>query len=324
MFLTVRTDQEMDPAGEEFVRSAIAHQGALLGHQASQLSSTAQEVETLTAQMAELSGRFRELQDVLSSVASGVPRPLTQHEPEPHANNPPLYDGDPNSCRAFLSQCALVFALQPRRYATERLKVAYVITLLTGKAREWGTAVWDAKAHFCSDFEEFRCEMTKLFDRSVKGDEAASKLARLRQGKHSVTEYAILFKTLAASCDWNEGALRAMFREGLNFGIQDEIATHELPKDLEGFIDLATRVESRLHLRQQRLASRPSLGLEAAQPFKAQQPPQLSQTDPEPMQLGRLRLSAHEKQQRLVQGLCLYCGRPGHFAQLCPLKAKAH
>ncbi len=61
-FLIVRTDM-MDPAGEEFVRSAIAHQGALLGHQASQLSSTNQEVETLTAQVVELSWRFRELQN---------------------------------------------------------------------------------------------------------------------------------------------------------------------------------------------------------------------------------------------------------------------
>ncbi len=119
----------MDPAGEEFVRSAIAHQGALLGHQASQLSSTAQEVETLTAQVAELSGRFRELQqNVLLSSASAAPLPLSHREPEPHANNPPLYDGDPNSCRAFLSQCSLVFVLQTRRYATERLKIAYVIT----------------------------------------------------------------------------------------------------------------------------------------------------------------------------------------------------
>ncbi|KAL0168942.1 hypothetical protein M9458_037164, partial [Cirrhinus mrigala] len=289
----------MDPAGEEFVHSAIAHQGALLGHQASQLSSTAQEVETLTVQMAELSGRFRELQDVMSSPTSGVPLSLTQREPEPHANNPPLYDGDPNSCRAFLSQCSLVFALQPRRYATERLKVAYVITLLTGKAREWGTAVWDAGASFCTDFEEFRAEMTKLFDRSVKGDEAASKLARLRQGGRSVTEYAILFKTLAASCDWNEGALRAMFREGLNFDIQDEIATHDLPQDLEGFINLATRVESRLRLRQRRLAPRSSWRLEETLPSKSHPPPQSPLAEPEPMQLGRIRLSAQEKQQRL-------------------------
>ncbi len=315
----------MDPAGDEFVRSAIAHQGALLGHQASQLSSTAQEVETLTAQLAELSGRFRELQqNVLLSSASAASLPLSHREPEPHANNPPLYDGDPNSCRAFLSQCSLVFALQPRRYATERLKVAYVITLLTGRAREWGTSVWDAGALFCNDFEDFRCEMTRLFDRSVRGDEAASKLARLRQGGRSVTEYAIQFKTLAASCDWNEGALRAMFREGLNYEIQDEIATHEQPQDLEGFINLAIRVEGRLLLRQRRLTPRSSWGLEETQPFKGHPPPQSPLPDPEPMQLGGLRLSARERQLRLVQGLCLYCGKPGHFALSCPLKAKAH
>ncbi len=317
----------MDPAGEEFVRSAIAHQGALLGHQASQLSSTSQEVQTLTAQMAELSGRFRELQNnVLSSSASAaiLPQSHSDREPEPHANNPSLYDGDPNSCRAFLSQCSLVFALQPRRYATERLKIAYVITLLTGRAREWGTAVWDTGASFCNVFDDFRCEMTRLFDRSVRGDEAASKLARLRQGGRSVTDYAIQFKTLAASCDWNEGALRAMFREGLNFEIQDEIATHELPLDLEGFINLAIRVESRLRLRQRRLAPRSSWGLEEVQSFKAQPPPQSPLPDPEPMQLGRLRLSAQERQQRLVQGLCLYCGKQGHYALSCPLKAKAH
>ncbi|KAL0180387.1 hypothetical protein M9458_025829 [Cirrhinus mrigala] len=213
----------------------------------------------------------------MSSLMSGAPLSLTQCEPKPHAYNPPLYNGDPNSCRVFLSQCSLVFALQPRRYATQRLKVAYVITLLPGKAREWGTAVWDASASFCTDFEEFRAEMTKLFDRSVKGDEAASKLAWLRQGSHSVTEYAILFKTLAASCDWNEGALQAMFREVLNFDIQDEIATHDLPQDLEGFINLATRVESHLHLCQ----------LEETLPSKSHSPPQSPLAEPEPMDLGQ-------------------------------------
>ncbi len=172
----------MDPAGGEFVRSAIAHQGALLGHQASQLSSTTQEVEILTAQLAELSSRLRELQhNVLSSSASAalLPQSRRDREPEPHANNPLLYDGDPNSCWAFLSQCSLVFTLQPHWYATERLKIAYVITLLTGRAREWVTAVWDRGASFCNDFEEFHCEMTRLFDRLVRGDEAASKLVQL-------------------------------------------------------------------------------------------------------------------------------------------------
>ncbi len=166
--------------------------------------------------------------------------------------------------------------------------------------------------------------MTKLFDRSVRGHEAAPKLARLHQGGCSVTDYAIQFKTLTASCDWNEGALRAMFQEGLNFEIQDEIATHELPLDLEGFINLPTRVESRLRLHQRRLAPLLVLGAGGGPAFQGPPTTSITLPDPGPMQLGRLRLSAQERQQRLVQGLCLYCGKQGHFALSCPLKAKAH
>ncbi len=135
-----------------------------------------------------------------------------------------------------------------------------------------------------------------------------------------MTDYAIQFKTLAASCDWNEGALRAMLGRGLTLRSRMRL----LPLDLEGFINLAIRIESRLRLRQRRLAPRSSWGLEEVQSFKAQPPPQSPLPDPEPMQLGRLRLSAQERQQRLVQGLCLYCGKQGHYALSCPLKAKAH
>lgn len=46
--------------------------------------------------------------------------------------------------------------------------------------------------------------------------------------------------------------------------------------------------------------------------------------DVEPMQLGRLRLTVQQRQERLAQGLCLYCGKAGHFVLQCPLKVKAH
>ncbi len=44
-----------------------------------------------------------------------------------------------------------------------RLKIAYVITLLTGRACEWGTSVWDAEALFCNDFEDFSLWNDKAF-----------------------------------------------------------------------------------------------------------------------------------------------------------------
>ncbi|XDV14787.1 hypothetical protein PO909_014975 [Leuciscus waleckii] len=213
------------------------------------------------------------------------------HEPEPHANSPPPYDRDPNSCRAFLSRCSLVFALQPRCYATEDSRVAYVLTLLTGKAREWGIAVWDAQAPFCRYFEDFREEMIQRFDRSARGDEAASRLVRLSQEGRSVTDYAIQFQTLAATCNWNEWALPSRFLEGLDDNIQDEIATHELPYDLDSLVELALHIEGPILRRRQRRPGRPSWRWgESSFPEATSVQSSPTPTDPEPMQLGHLRL----------------------------------
>ncbi|XP_043085494.1 protein LDOC1-like [Puntigrus tetrazona] len=135
----------MDSA-EVQVRTAVTQQGILLDQHATQETVTSRDVDLLTTQVAELSVRLQELQ-------------LAQN---PTPTVPPTYDGDPNSCRAFLSQCFLVFALQPRRYATDESQVAFVITLLKGRAHDWATAVWDASAPFCATFLEFRAEMILL------------------------------------------------------------------------------------------------------------------------------------------------------------------
>ncbi|XP_056605021.1 uncharacterized protein LOC130421252 [Triplophysa dalaica] len=142
-----RSDQSLDPAGQDHLRAALQHQGILLGQQDSRLTAAAQEMDSMQVQMAAL---HRQVADLLrGTVRAGFSQNASSHtsrsEPEPHANTPPLYDGDPNSCRAFLSQCALVFALQPRRYDSEEVRIAYILTLLTGKARQWGVAVWESQ-----------------------------------------------------------------------------------------------------------------------------------------------------------------------------------
>ena len=118
---------------------------------------------------------------------------------EPRLPPPERYEGDPRSCRSFLSTCSLVFELQPSSFPTERSKVAYVITLLSGRAREWATAVWDSNAPECQSFFQFSQAMRDTFDRSVSGPAATRKLFRIRQGQRSISDYAIEFRTLAAS-----------------------------------------------------------------------------------------------------------------------------
>ncbi|KAI7793177.1 hypothetical protein IRJ41_007388 [Triplophysa rosa] len=237
----------------------LQQQGVLLGQQATRLSATTQGVDVLQAQVAALQHQLAEL--VRGAGQAGNPHQSPPrgviHEPEPHANSPPLYDGDPNSCRAFLSQCSLVFALQPRRYATEETRIAYILTLLTGQARQWGITVWEAQDPCCRSFREFRMEMTSLFDRSVRGDEAAAQISRINQGRSSITDFAIRFKTLAAACDWNAGALRARFLDSLSPAIADEIAALDPPRDLEELINLCLQIESRINARRRHNTSPP-------------------------------------------------------------------
>ncbi len=232
----------MDSAGSDPLCAALVQQEALLGQHATQLNH---QMDALNARVAELLMRVDDLQREAANrgpaLHAGIPL-----EPEPHANNPPVYDGDPNSFQAFLSQCSLVFSLQPRRYSTEEAKVAFVLTLLSGRAREWGIAVWRSRAPCCATFVDFCQEMTKLFDRSAQGDEAAAQLTRLSS---SVTDYAIQFQTLAAACGWNEGALRARFLEGLDEAISDELAAVDLPREQDNLINLALRVEGRHPMR---------------------------------------------------------------------------
>lgn len=91
---------------------------------------------------------------------------------------------------------------------------------------------------------------------------------------------SVKFKTLAAACDWNEGALRSKFLEGLDDEIQDEITTHELPHDLDGLDPASTASEG------QRWATHPSWRLQESLSHQTGlSPSQPPLPDPEPMQL---------------------------------------
>ncbi|KAI7810722.1 Pol polyprotein [Triplophysa rosa] len=241
--VTERSHQKMDSAGTDPLRVAVTQQGVLLGQQVNRINTTAQDVQVLNTQVSELAACLQAMQ-VETAAQTARLQLGSVCDPEPHVNSPPVYHGDPNSCRAFLSQCTLVFNLQPRRYTSEAAKVSFVLTLLAGMAREWGMSVWDAQSSCCASFEEFRKEMERLFDRSVSGDEAATRLSRLKQGRASITEYSIQFQTLSAACKWNAPALRARFLEGLSDAISEELAVMDVPEDLEGLISLALRVEA--------------------------------------------------------------------------------
>ncbi len=128
--------------------------------------NTGRAVQALVAQVSELTTQVQLLR---SPAAPPTPPSFSipgNHSPqhEPRLPAPEMYAGDPNLCRAFLTKCSLFFSLQPLTFATEVSRVALVLTLLSGKAALWGTAVWENCHPCCSSFRSLSQEMRRVFD----------------------------------------------------------------------------------------------------------------------------------------------------------------
>lgn len=142
-----------------------------------------------------------------------------------------------------------------------------------------------------------------------------------------MTDYAIDFRTLAADSSWNASALYDAFYNGLSERIKDELAARDPPKDVNALIDLSIRIDQRLRDRRRERGIRgpnlPPAFLSASSPPPVKEPTPFSVTDPEPMQLGRSKLSQAERERRMSHKLCLYCGQSGHMVRVCPVKGGA-
>jgi hypothetical protein len=72
------------------------------------------------------------------------------------------YAGDPGTCRAFLSQCSLIFELQPSSFLSDQSKTTYPITLMSVRVLSWATAVWEQQSTVCHNLDDFIAEVRKV------------------------------------------------------------------------------------------------------------------------------------------------------------------
>lgn len=311
------------------LHQAISSQGALLGQHETLLRSLVESNNALLKQVSQLTGQVSQLSihavppasiasqaaidNATASVSSSLPVPVR----EPNVPVPERYSGDIGTCQSFLTQVSLVFDLQPLSYSTERAKIAYLVSLLSGAAREWGTSVWERQEGVCQSYQAFVGEMKKVFDHPIQGKDAGYRLLSIRQGTRRVTEYAIEFRTLAASSGWNDESLQGAFYAGLQDNIKDELSAREETSSLDQTVALATRIDNRLRERRRERTRRSESprGLVVRGTYT---PHGRRSPEPEPMQIGRVQLSAEERQHRRDANACMYCGKPGHYLATCP------
>lgn len=186
---------------------------------------------------------------------------------EPSLPPPERFAGDSGTCWAFLSQCSLIFELQPSFFPLDCSKVAYFITLMSGKALAWAMAVWEQQATVCFSLEEFMAKIKKVFHSLLSEREAARKLLRLRQDSLSA-DYAVDFNTLVAESAWKPEAPFDTFLHKLSKEVKEELAARELPIDLEYLIALTIWVDGRLweHRRERSIPTPRHLSMDPTSP----------------------------------------------------------
>uniref|UniRef100_A0A8C1XW51 DUF4939 domain-containing protein n=1 Tax=Cyprinus carpio TaxID=7962 RepID=A0A8C1XW51_CYPCA len=73
------------------------------------------------------------------------------------------FAGDTAGCGGFLLQVSLFLEMQPQKFTTKRSKVAFLISLLSGKALLLAKAIWNAQSVIINSFDTFSNYFKEVF-----------------------------------------------------------------------------------------------------------------------------------------------------------------
>ncbi|KAL0162424.1 hypothetical protein M9458_041820 [Cirrhinus mrigala] len=306
-----KTSPPQDPAAVFQLAHELSRQGSLVAtHQ--------QQLEKLTSLTEELVRSVQALTLITTTQAQGpstpaapagvAPAPPT---PVPAINSrvalPEKYDGAPGKCKGFLLQCTIYIHQQPQFYTTDDSKVSLICSLLTGRALDWATAMWEGNRMTFPSYAHFLTQFREVFEHAAGGRDPGEELTSLRQGSSTAADYTLTFRTLAAQTGWDLAPLKVLYRQGLNRELQSELACKDEGLTLSQYMELAIKTDNLMRSRRGYRSTR----------FTSPSP---VTTESEPMQIGATGLTPEERDRRVRNHLCLYCGQAGHLRTNCPIR----
>jgi len=302
--------------------------------------------------------------NTMASRASPAPRPQASsssgststatlhggHQGSFKVAQPDLYYGDRKKLREFLSQVQLNFMFHPQSVDTPAKKIIYAATYLRGAAHDWfepymkdqlenGDQVRPETIQIFQSFENFKVKINQVYGDTDTKKEAEQELLRLRQ-KSSASKYASDFHQLSSRVTWHDSAFAAVFYTGLKDSVKDELARIDRPEELQPLIELAIKIDNRNYERQMEKGQGrtatfiPRYQKNVGKPRRTpghyppggSMPMDLSTTQ---HKRGKFKprkggLSPAQRKERMDKKLCMYCGKPGHYAKECPNKQQLH
>ena len=295
----------------------------------------------------------------MSSLAAGISslrqRPSAPRPEKVKVREPDTFDGsDPRKLRDFLVSCNLHFRDRAHVFSSDEKKILFILSYLKGAAINWfepGLMDPTNSAHWMWDFPAFINELESNFGPHDPVGDAEKALTELTMKDNwKIVKYNVEFWKLASKLDWNESALCARYFRGLLLHLRTEVLrSGGKPSTLSALrlkaqdadeiywmMKEETNAESKAPPKKDHKPSHSNSNSNSSSAPKSNNPPHsenssksdaknknFKEKSNDSTKLGKNgKLTTEERDRRMKEGLCLYCGEKGHVAQDCP-KSKA-
>ena len=229
----------------------------------------------------------------------------------------------------------------------------YMLSFLHGTVLDWfePTLTSGRYAPWLTDYSAFISELRNNFGPHDPEGEAEAGLENLRMHDTQwITKYLVEFNRLAARVQWGDASLRHQLYNGFLPRIKDEISQVGKPNNLADLRTLAQSIDARYWEHRSEIAREtPANKLQDKPSDKGKTPATPATPNTNPPKSGQSgtpwntpapttsstpklastlapklgkdgRLTQEERQRRMDNNLCFFCGKPGHIAKEC-LKA---
>lgn len=239
---------------------------------------------------------------------------------------PPVFENTSNSLEDVIFYCDMEYSMKPGAYEMDSAKTIFLVSHLNKAAFTWARTQITSKPQLADDYASFKESVRALYGSNdeLSSLEAQSKLESLKQTK-SASEYTALFEQYTSRLGFNVEAKEALYRRGLKPSLRRALAaTNEIYDDYADLCRATIKLDSNLYAvdKAEKSTNKPSFSSSPSEPRsnknKGKKPSGSRNST------ARGPLSNAEREKRIKNNLCLYCGKPGHTVKDCKEKPKGN